>query len=243
MKNYKQTDIRWCNVPYAGSTIGRAGCGPTAVADIAGKTPKTIAAWMAAHGCASNGQGTYWGGITKALKHYGYEAAMLNSSNAYGKKGTEAEAKFKKKLKSGKYWGILLMGKSIFTSGGHYITIEKYTKKKGYKVLDPYSGRLCGYHTWKDFDGKVKIFYLIKKPVKKSKEKPKQPADKKKAIYYITPKGNTTSLVDALKAIGVDANFENRKKIAAKNGIQDYSGTQSQNEALRSKLYKGKLKR
>lgn len=49
--------------------------------------------------------------------------------------------------------------------------------------------------------------------------------------------------MDALKAIGVDANFENRKKIAAKNGIQDYSGTQSQNEALRSKLYKGKLKR
>lgn len=239
MKNYKQTDVRWCNNPYAGSTIGRAGCGPTAVADIVGKTPKTVAAWMAKNGCASNGQGTYWAGITKALKHYGYEAEMLNSTNAYGKTDTAAEAKFIKKMQSGKYYGILLMGKSIFTSGGHYITI-KACGKKGFYVLDPYSGRLCGWHKWSDFDGKVKIFYLIKKPEKKAAE----PEDKPTATvtYYKIPSKQTSSIVDALKLVGVDASLENRKKIAKKNGIAEYSGSSEQNAALRDKLYKGKLK-
>lgn len=241
MKNYKQTDIRWANVPYAGSVIGRAGCGPTAVADIVGKTPKTIAAWMRKNGCASNGQGTYWGGITKALKHYGFEAEMLNSTNYYGKKGSAAEAKFIKKMQSGKYYGILLMGKSIFTSGGHYITI-KSCGKKGYYVLDPYSGRLCGWHKWSDFDGKVKIFYLIKKPVKKKTVKTE---DKPKAAvtYYKVPAKNYTSIVDALGSIGANSLLSNRKKIAEKNGISGYTGTAEQNKKLRDKLYKGKLKK
>lgn len=240
MKNYKQTDIRWANVPYAGSTIGRAGCGPTAVADIVGKTPKVVADWMKKNGCASNGQGTYWGGITKALRHYGYEAEMLNSANYYGRKDTAAEAKFIKKMQSGKYWGILLMGKSIFTSGGHYITIKIFGKK-GFYVLDPYSKRLNGWHKWSDFDGKVKIFYLIKKPVKK---KAAEPAEQPKAAvtYYKVPTKETNSLVDALKQINVDSSLENRKKIAKKNGLIDYSGSSEQNAALLDKLYRGKLK-
>ena len=237
MKNYKQTDMRWANVPYAGSTIGRAGCGPTAIADIVGKTPKTIAAWMQKNGCASNGQGTYWGGITKALKNYGFSAEMLNSCNYYGKKDSTAEDTFKKKMQSGKYYGILLMGKSIFTSGGHYITISQYDKKKGFKVLDPYSKRLCGWHKWNDFDGKVKIFYLIKKPEKK-KDKPKATV-----TYYKVPSKKTNSIVDALSSIGVNSLLSNRKKIAAANGISNYSGTAEQNQKLLDKLYVGKLKK
>lgn len=245
MKNYKQTDIRWCNVPYAGSTIGRAGCGPTACADIIGKTPKTIAAWMAKNGCASNGQGTYWGGITKALKHYGYEAAMLNSANYYGKKDTAAEAKFKKKIQSGKYYGILLMGKSIFTSGGHYITIKSWNKSKGYYVLDPYSKHLNGWHKWSDFDGKVKIFYLIKKPTENKLAEPaeQQKTTTAKVTYYKVPAKKHTSIVDALGSIGVNSLLSNRKKIAAANGISGYTGTAEQNRKLLDKLYKGKLKK
>lgn len=235
MKNYKQTDIRWANVPYAGSVIGRAGCGPTAVADIVGKTPKAIASWMSKNGCASNGQGTYWGGITKALKHYSFDAEMLNNTNYYGKKDTAAETKFKKKIQSGKYYGILLMGKSIFTSGGHYITIEKYDKKKGYYVLDPYSKRLNGWHKWNDFDGKVKIFYLIKKPEKKQ-DKPKATV-----TYYPKPK-KTDTLYNALTSINVDAGFTSRAKLAKKNGIADYKGTYDENVQLLNLLCKGKLK-
>ena len=242
MKNYKQTDLRWCNVPYAGSTIGRAGCGPTACADIIEKSPKTIAAWLQQKGYAVNGQGTSWTGIKKVLETYGFECSMLNSSNAYGKKDTEAEVKFKKKLQSGNYYGILLMGKSMFTSGGHYITIKSYDKKKGYYVLDPYSKRLNGWHKWSDFDGRVKIFYVIKKPVKKNAAKPETPK-KATVTYYKVPAKQYASIVDALGSISVNSSLANRKKIATANGISNYSGTAEQNQKLLDKLYKGKLKR
>lgn len=46
-----------------------------------------------------------------------------------------------------------------------------------------------------------------------------------------------TSIVDALKSIGVDSSFSNRKKIALKNGITNYKGTANQNEKL-LKLFK-----
>lgn len=237
MKYYRQTDPRWSNKKYAGSTIGRAGCGATAVAMVVEKSPKTVAAYLEGAGCTVPGQGTTWAGIKKALEHYGYKCTMLNSSNYYGRKGTAAEKDFKEKIKSGKYWGILLMGKSLFTSGGHYIVIDSYKTKKGYKVLDPYSRGLCGYHTASDFDGKVKIFYVIKKPTKKP-EKPKSTV-----TYYKVPDKKTTSIVDALKIIGVNSSLSSRKKIAKKNGIVDYSGSSEQNAALLDKLYNGKLKK
>lgn len=236
MKYYKQTDPRWSNKKYAGSTIGRAGCGATAVAMVVEKSPKTVAAYLEGAGCTVPGQGTTWAGIKKALEHYGYECEMLNSSNYYGRKDTEAEKKFKEKIKSGKYWGILLMGKSLFTSGGHYIVIQSHDSKKGHKVLDPYSRGLCGYHKWKDFDGKVKIFYLIKKPIKKENK------SKTSVTYYKVPDKQTNSLVDALGSIGVNSLLSNRKKIAAANGISNYSGTAEQNRKLLDKLYAGKLK-
>jgi hypothetical protein len=66
-------------------------------------------------------------------------------------------------MKSGEYWGILLMGKGYWTSGGHYIAISEVKKDK-YYVLDPASSRRTGWHKWKDFDGEVKVFYLIEKP-------------------------------------------------------------------------------
>lgn len=237
MKYYRQTDPRWSGKKYAGSTIGRAGCGATSVAMVVEKSPKTVAAYLEGAGCTVPGQGTTWAGIKKALEHYGYACNMLNSSNYYGRKGTEAEKKFKDKIKSGKYWGILLMGKSLFTSGGHYIVIDSYKSKKGYKVLDPYSRGLCGYHTASDFDGKVKIFYLIKKPVKKSKKTVST------VTYYKVPAKKYASIVDALGSIGVNSLISNRKKIAKANGIPDYSGTAEQNQKLLEKLYAGKLKK
>lgn len=61
--------------------------------------------------------------------------------------------------------------------------------------------------------------------------------------YYPKFAGNITSIVDALKAIGVDSSFNNRKKIASKNGISNYTGTASQNTQLLNLLKKGKLKK
>lgn len=57
--------------------------------------------------------------------------------------------------------------------------------------------------------------------------------------YY--PAFNSGSIVDGLKSIGVDSSYANRKKIAAANGISNYSGTASQNEKLCSLAKQGKL--
>ena len=61
--------------------------------------------------------------------------------------------------------------------------------------------------------------------------------------YYPKFTGSTTSIVDALKAIGIDSSFGNRKKIASKNGISNYSGDASQNLKLLNLLKQGKLKK
>lgn len=63
------------------------------------------------------------------------------------------------------------------------------------------------------------------------------------AEYYPACASNYTSLVDALKSIGVDSSFENRKKIASKNGIVNYTGTATQNNQLLDKLKAGKLRK
>lgn len=53
-----------------------------------------------------------------------------------------------------------------------------------------------------------------------------------------TKKGNqtTSSIVDYLKSINVNSGFANRKKLAAKHGIKNYSGTAAQNAQLLKKM-------
>lgn len=62
---------------------------------------------------------------------------------------------------------------------------------------------------------------------------------------YKTKSGlnTSTSIVDALKATGVDSSMATRKKIAQANGISNYTGTASQNVALLNKLKAGTLKK
>ena len=52
-----------------------------------------------------------------------------------------------------------------------------------------------------------------------------------------------SSLVDALNSIGVDSSYNNRSKIAAANGISNYSGTPAQNTKMLNLLKQGKLKK
>ena len=59
--------------------------------------------------------------------------------------------------------------------------------------------------------------------------------------YYPACSSSYNSIVEALKSIGVDSSFNNRKKIAVKNGISDYSGTATQNIELLNKLKSGRL--
>lgn len=59
--------------------------------------------------------------------------------------------------------------------------------------------------------------------------------------YYPRYTGNTNSIVNALKSVGVNSAFSHRKKIAAKNGIKLYIGTSSQNTQMLNLLKSGKL--
>ena len=70
---------------------------------------------------------------------------------------------------------------------------------------------------------------------------PVDPGGQEEIEYYPACSSSQTSLVDALKSIGVDSSFSNREKIAALNGISDYSGSAAQNNQLLSLLKQGKL--
>lgn len=59
-----------------------------------------------------------------------------------------------------------------------------------------------------------------------------------KPQYYDTPE---FTLIDSLNKIGVYSSYENRKKIAADNGITNYSGTADQNLRMLKLLNDGKL--
>lgn len=61
--------------------------------------------------------------------------------------------------------------------------------------------------------------------------------------YYKKCAKKYTSIVDALKSIGVDSSFSNRKKIASANGIKGYVGLPSQNVRMLNLLKAGTLKK
>ncbi|MEG0367900.1 MAG: GH25 family lysozyme [Coprobacillus sp.] len=70
------------------------------------------------------------------------------------------------------------------------------------------------------------------------------PSDAIKAntmLYYPKVSFVELSFVDALKKINVDSSLENRKRIAAQNGIVNYSGKASENIKLLNLLKKGLL--
>ena len=56
--------------------------------------------------------------------------------------------------------------------------------------------------------------------------------------YYQTPE---FTLIDSLNKIGVDSSYAFRKKIAAANGIENYSGTAEQNLKMLGLLNSGRL--
>lgn len=63
----------------------------------------------------------------------------------------------------------------------------------------------------------------------------------KENLYFPKYSGRSDSIVDALVSLKVNASKDNRKKIAAANGIDGYSGTAKQNTTLLVLLKQGKL--
>ena len=63
----------------------------------------------------------------------------------------------------------------------------------------------------------------------------------KENLYFPKYSGKSDSIVDALVSLKINASKDNRKKIAAANGIDGYSGTAKENTTLLVLLKQGKL--
>lgn len=132
---YNQTDARWGNKPYGKtSTIGRAGCGPTALAIAVASltnnkvTPYDVAQWSVENGGLCEGSGSYHSLIPNGGRHYGLTVTNIGRD---GKKLVEA-------LQKGKL-AIAIMSKGHFTSGGHFIVLRGVTEDGKILVADPAS--------------------------------------------------------------------------------------------------------
>ena len=62
-------------------------------------------------------------------------------------------------------------------------------------------------------------------------------------LYYPKYSREKTTLYSALKSLGINASYSNRKLIAKANGISAYVGTHSQNTQLYNLLVAGLLKK
>lgn len=130
--SYLQTDPRWKGEPYRvkgeSSTIGSAGCGPTAAAmlieTITGKiyTPVDACKWSIDHGYKALKAGTYYAYFKPQFEAFGISCDMLNWSKTYGKPDHANHAKMLEMLKAG-YYIIALMGPGLWTTGGHFVVV------------------------------------------------------------------------------------------------------------------------
>ena len=110
--------------------------------------------------------------------------------------------------------------------------------KKGTRTLEEISNSFCLYVKCNG----VKLNGLVKR--RESEKKlfdTKVSNSQSSSKYYPKCTIASTSIVDILKHISVNSDFNTRKKIAEANGISNYKGYSHQNTILVNLLKKGKL--
>lgn len=143
---YDQYDSRWSSKNYnVSSSMGTAGCGPTACANIlhnvdASITPVTTMKFMQKNGYAIRNNGTAHAGIPACLRHFG--AQNVSQPNV-----SQSMTKVWELLSKG-YVAVFLMeagkrGGITWTTSGHFIAIVgyKYKNKKHYVKVQDSGGR------------------------------------------------------------------------------------------------------
>ncbi|MGC6175101.1 C39 family peptidase [Lacrimispora sp. 38-1] len=131
---YNQLDERWANVMYGqSSTIGEAGCGPTAmsivISTLTGEVhdPIELSKWSVANGHRCEGNGSYHSLIPAAAEGYGLSC-----------EGNLSAQEIVDALSSGKLV-VAIMSKGNFTSSGHFIVLRGVTSEGKILVADPAS--------------------------------------------------------------------------------------------------------
>ncbi len=117
-----QTDSRWKDIPYGGSTIGISGCGPVCLSmtasAITGNTelsPDFVAAFSEENGYYVSGVGTSWDLMTDGARQIGLKVKELALD----------EELIKKELNKG-HPIICSMLPGDFTNEGHFIVLTAY---------------------------------------------------------------------------------------------------------------------
>lgn len=174
--SYLQTDPRWKNVSYSAkgesTTIGRAGCGPTAMAMVLATwadpsvNPKTECMWALAHGYKYPNQGTAYTYFKPAAARYGLTCMQITPGYIYGNANSSYHAQAKQALDNGDFV-IACMGKGTWTRSGHYVLVWGIEGNMVY-INDPASTSLVRTRgNYLVFKQQVKHYWIIKRPQSK----------------------------------------------------------------------------
>ena len=189
--SYLQTDAKWKNISYSAkgesTTIGRAGCGPTAMSMVLATwadpavTPKTECAWALSHGFKAPHQGTYYGYFVPAAKRYGLTCRQITPGYIYGNSKSPYHDQAKAELDKGNQV-IACMGKGLWTSSGHYVLVWRIEGNTVY-INDPASTRTARTRgDYSLFRKQVKLYWVIEAPKTIKKEEPDMTEKEVKAI-------------------------------------------------------------
>jgi hypothetical protein len=129
---YNQNDPRWDKKPYGTSTIGAAGCGPSAMAMIitalggSQVTPLDTATYGAANGTFIEGVGSSWSIQTTIGNHWNLKSTKIPA----------AVANINESLRSGNLIITSGTGSAPYTTSGHYIVIRAVTSNGKWLIGD-----------------------------------------------------------------------------------------------------------
>lgn len=133
---YAQTDSVYASHPYAGTNIGRSGCGPACMAMVISNftdtiiTPDKMGDWSTARGFAVNGRGSAYALFPAACKEYGIELSYLT----YGER-----EKIEQALRDGKLI-MAIVGSGDFAKNRHFLLIRGITEDGKLLVANSYRG-------------------------------------------------------------------------------------------------------
>lgn len=118
-------------------------------------------------------------------------------------------------------------------AGVNYPVVTTVHKNEVYTIVEEKTNGTTKWGKLKSGAGWISLAYTIKTTAQTTTQ----------SQYYPACAKTYTSIVSALNSIKVNSSFANRKKIAVKNNVYNYTGTATQNNQLLSKLKAGKLKK
>lgn len=138
---FNQGEEPWRSMKYGTSTIGSAGCGPTAMAIVISTltgetvTPKMMADYSIEHGEYVSGQGTSHSFPTNAARHWGLSVKRV---------GKNRMSEVVQSLKQGKLVVVICAPNTISGSSGHYIVLTGVDAQGYITIADPGSRSRTG---------------------------------------------------------------------------------------------------